>query len=66
MAYGGAPGGNVVVVLSLRGGADGLSMVVPRGADHDHLAGVPARIVVPESTLLGGDPRFGLHPAFAP
>jgi uncharacterized protein (DUF1501 family) len=25
VAYGAAPGGNVVVVLSLRGGADGLS-----------------------------------------
>jgi uncharacterized protein (DUF1501 family) len=65
VAYGGEPGGNVVVVLSLRGGSDGLSLVVPRGVDHDHLAAYRPSIVVPESTLLGADPRFGLHPAFA-
>lgn len=65
VAYGGEPGGNVVVVLSLRGGADGLSMVVPRGVDHDRLATYRPSIVVPESTLLGADPRFGLHPALA-
>ncbi len=63
VAYGGAPGGNVVVVLSLRGGADGLSIVVPRGTDHDRLASYRPNIVVPESALLGADPRFGLHPA---
>lgn len=63
VAYGGTPGGNVVVVLSLRGGADGLSIVVPRGADHDRLASYRPNIVVPERTLLGADQRFGLHPA---
>ncbi|MEZ0579828.1 DUF1501 domain-containing protein [Nocardioides sp. MH1] len=63
VAYGGEPGGNVVVVLSLRGGADGLSIVVPRGIDHDHLVSWRPSIAVPESTLLGADPRFGLHPA---
>ncbi|KAA1421525.1 DUF1501 domain-containing protein [Nocardioides humilatus] len=63
VAYGGEPGGNVVVVLSLRGGADGLSMVVPRGVDHDHLVSWRPTIAIPESTLLGADPRFGLHPA---
>ena len=65
VAYGGTPGGNVVVVLSLRGGSDGLSIVVPRGIDHDRLASYRPNIVVPESTLLGADPRFGLHPALA-
>ncbi|MBA2509173.1 MAG: twin-arginine translocation signal domain-containing protein, partial [Nocardioidaceae bacterium] len=31
-AHGGAPkGGSVLVVLSLRGGSDGLSLVVPHG-----------------------------------
>jgi len=65
VAYGGEPGGNVVVVLSLRGGSDGLSLVVPRGVDHDHLTTYRPSIVVPESTLLGADARFGLHPAFA-
>ncbi|CUR60373.1 conserved hypothetical protein [metagenome] len=70
VTYGGTPGdgGNVLVVMSLRGGADGLSMVVPRGADHDTLAGYRQGIVVPEASLLGSttDNRFGLHPAFAP
>ena len=33
VAYGATTGGNVVVVLSCRGGADGLSLVVPRHAD---------------------------------
>ena len=66
VAYGAAPGGNVVVVLSLRGGADGLSMVVPRGADHALLASARPGIVVPEASLIGGDTNFGLHPAFAP
>jgi uncharacterized protein (DUF1501 family) len=66
VAYGAAPGGNVVVVLSMRGGADGLSMVVPRGADHALLEKARPTIVVPEASLVGGDAGFGLHPAFAP
>ncbi|MGI9155726.1 MAG: DUF1501 domain-containing protein [Marmoricola sp.] len=66
VAYGAAPGGNVVVVLSLRGGADGLSMVVPRGDDHELLRGLRPGIIVPEGSLVGGDTHFGLHPAFAP
>lgn len=66
VAFGAEPGGNVVVVLSLRGGADGLSLVVPRGADHDLLAAARPNLVVPESVLLGDDPRFGFHPALAP
>ena len=66
VAYGAEPGGNVVVVLSLRGGSDGLSMVVPRGADHDLLAAARPGIVVPEASLIGGDTNFGLHPSFAP
>jgi uncharacterized protein (DUF1501 family) len=66
VAYGAEPGGNVVVVLSLRGGSDGLSMVVPRGADHALLTGFRPGIVVPEASLVGGDTNFGLHPSFAP
>lgn len=66
VAYG-APGrGNVVVVLSMRGGADGLSLVVPRGTDHDLLTAARPATVVPEGALVGGDDRFGLHPGFAP
>ncbi len=68
VTYGGTPGdsGNVLLVLSLRGGSDGLSMVVPRGADHDTLAGYRQGIVVPEDSLIGGNAQFGLHPAFDP
>ncbi|RYJ06533.1 MAG: DUF1501 domain-containing protein [Actinomycetales bacterium] len=56
--------GNVLVVLSLRGGADGLSMVVP----HAEAAYARARPTtkVATSTLLHADETFGLHPAFAP
>ena len=66
VAYGAAPGGNVVVVLSFRGGSDGLSIIVPRGADHDYLASKRPGIVVPEGALLAGDSSFGLHPSLAP
>jgi len=55
---------NVVVVLSLRGGADGLSMVVPHG--DPGYARHRRRIAIPTSTLLGRDTSFGLHPGFKP
>lgn len=55
---------NVLVVLSQRGGADGLSMVVPYG---DPAYGVARRIIgIPKSQLLQPDGFFGLHPLFAP
>jgi uncharacterized protein (DUF1501 family) len=56
--------GDVLVVLSLRGGFDGLSAVVPHG-DPDYYAARP-NIGVPKAQLLGGDSMFGLHPALAP
>ena len=63
--------GDVLVVVSFRGGMDGLSAVVPR-ADADFVAARP-NIRVPDSALLplgtvgnGNDNRFGLHPAMAP
>ncbi len=61
-----APGytGDVLVVLSLRGGFDGLSAVVP-GGDPDYLRLRPT-IGVPQQALLGLDTTFGLHPAMAP
>jgi uncharacterized protein (DUF1501 family) len=61
-----APGytGDVLVVLSLRGGFDGLSAVVP-GGDPDYYKLRP-RIGVPQSVLLSLDKTFGLHPALAP
>lgn len=56
--------GETLVVLSLHGGFDGLSAVVP-GGDPGYYAARPG-IAVPRSTLLGLDQMFGLHPAMAP
>lgn len=55
---------NVLVVLSLRGGVDGMSLVVPYG-DRDYAKARPT-IAVPKSQLLQTDGMFGLHPEFAP
>ena len=51
----------VLVVLSLRGAADGLSLVVPHG-DPVYYSGVRPRIAVPSDQLLVKDGMFGLHP----
>jgi uncharacterized protein (DUF1501 family) len=56
--------GDVLVVVSLRGGFDGLSAVVPFG--DPHWAGQRPNIGVPESQLHQLDSRFGLHLALAP
>ena len=57
---------SVLVVLSLRGGADGLSLVVPYG-DAGYYQARPT-IAVPQDQLLAGttDGMFGLHPKLAP
>lgn len=55
---------NVLVVLSLRGGADGLSLVVPYG--DPALENARPHLVLPESQLLAKDGFFGLHPNFSP
>jgi uncharacterized protein (DUF1501 family) len=55
---------NVVVVLSLRGGSDGLSIVVPYG-DPAYTQARPT-IGIPPATLLQTDGMFGLHPKMAP
>lgn len=61
----GAPSGNrVLVLLSLRGACDGLSLVVPH-ADPAYYRARP-RIAVPKDSLLQRDAMFGLHPALAP
>jgi uncharacterized protein (DUF1501 family) len=54
---------SVLVVLSLRGAADGLSLVVPH-ADPVYYASRP-RIAIPSDRLLVKDGFFGLHPAMA-
>lgn len=56
--------GSVLVLLSLRGAADGLSLVVPHG-DPVYYRARP-RLAVPSTALLHPDPMFGLHPAMAP
>lgn len=58
------PAGSVLVVLSLRGAADGLSLVVPHG-DRVYYQARP-RIAVPRASLLAADDYFGLHPSLAP
>jgi uncharacterized protein (DUF1501 family) len=55
---------SVLVVLSLRGAADGLSLVVPHG-DPVYYAARP-NIAVPAAQLLARDGFFGLHPSLAP
>lgn len=54
----------VLVVLSLRGAADGLSLVVPH-ADPAYYTARP-RIAIPSASLLAKDSFFGLHPSLAP
>ena len=60
----GAVGDNVLVVLSLRGGADGLSLVVPYG-DPAYAQARP-KLAIPAAQLLATNGFFGLHPGFAP
>jgi uncharacterized protein (DUF1501 family) len=55
---------SVIVVLSLRGAADGLSLVVPHG-DRTYYKARPT-IAVPRGSLLAKDSTFGLHPALRP
>jgi uncharacterized protein (DUF1501 family) len=55
---------DVLVVLSLRGGIDGLSVVVPAAAPE--LPGLRPTIQIPTSQLKQVDQTFGLHPALSP
>src|SRR3954453_18593298 len=66
LAYAAGPSysGDVLVLLSLRGGFDGLSAVVPAG-DPAYYAARPG-IAVPKARLIGGNAAFGLNPALAP
>lgn len=56
--------GDTLVVLSFRGGLDGLSAVAPVGDPAYHAA--RPNIAVPQSRGLPLDSRFALHPALAP
>ncbi len=63
-AFGAETGSNVLVVLSLRGGIDGLGMVVPHG-DPAYYTARPT-IALPKASLVAADSMFGLHPQMAP
>jgi uncharacterized protein (DUF1501 family) len=55
--------GDVVVVLSLRGGFDGLQAIVP-ASDPDYLTWRP-NVGIPSAALWQLDSTFGMHPAMA-
>ena len=57
------PASSVLVVLSLRGAADGLSLVVPHG-DPAYYAARP-RIGIAADRLVNKDAMFGMHPSMA-
>jgi uncharacterized protein (DUF1501 family) len=63
-SFGGTTGGNTLVVISLRGGIDGMGVVVPHG-DAGYYSSRPST-AVPKASLLCADSMFGLHPAMAP
>lgn len=60
----GALSGDVLVVISLRGGFDGLSAVAPVN-DPDYRLARPT-IGVPAGAAIQLDATFGMHPALAP
>lgn len=64
-AQGSAYTGDTLVVLSLRGGFDGLSAIVPLG-DPAYAANRPHLQVRAAQALATGDRFWGLHPALAP
>ncbi|MFN8193250.1 MAG: DUF1501 domain-containing protein [Nocardioidaceae bacterium] len=72
VSYGAAPGGNVLVVLSFRGGSDGLSIVVPKNATDQAVLtasiddGGRGNIAIPTDRFAFGNGSWGLHPAMAP
>ena len=62
-------GGKVLVQVFLRGGCDGLNMVVPYGdPEYYSLRGAAgnASIALESGTIVKLDSYFGLHPALAP
>ena len=60
--------GDVVVNIFLRGGMDGLSVVVPRteGAGAAFLAAARPTLAVDPASVLALNDDFGLHPAMSP
>ena len=60
--FGAESHGNVLVVVSQRGGVDGLSMVVPH-AEQAYYDARPTTAIA-ANRLLHADQTFGLHPSF--
>jgi uncharacterized protein (DUF1501 family) len=60
--------GDVVVNIFLRGGMDGLSVVVPRheGAGADFLAAARPTLAVDPASVIPLNADFGLHPMMSP
>ncbi len=60
--------GDVVVNIFLRGGMDGLSVVVPRheGAGANFLAAARPTLAVDPASVIALNDDFGLHPLMAP
>jgi uncharacterized protein (DUF1501 family) len=60
------PNQDILVVVFLRGGMDGLNVVPPKGgSDRGFYEEKRPNIQIPTSSLLSLDDRFGLHPAAA-
>ena len=55
--------GNILVVLQLAGGNDGLNTVIPLGNDEYRKA--RPNLGIPESSILKIDPATGLHPSLS-
>jgi uncharacterized protein (DUF1501 family) len=53
-----------LIVVFLRGGMDGLSVIQP--TNDSYLRQARPNLMIPAATLLAGDSRFGLNPALAP
>jgi uncharacterized protein (DUF1501 family) len=64
LAFGAPTGTGTLVVLSLRGGFDGLSAVAPLG--DPNYARLRPSIAIPAGTTKKVDGMFGLHPALEP
>jgi uncharacterized protein (DUF1501 family) len=63
-SYAATAGGNVLVVLSMRGGVDGLGVVVPHG--DPAYAAARGKLALDPLPLLAKDSTFGLHPSLQP
>ncbi len=68
-----APRGDVLVAIFLRGGADGLNIVVPHGDTNYYTARPQINIARPDDNKADADKKsldldgfFGLHPALSP